>query len=145
MGLGKSQHSDEVVLDALQKTRKLSKQGWPDDIPLFMSRFLTKIFLFAVFRYVPAAVEISRTASSSGNSNFVANEHHHNHASKSHPDNINSAHVFGMAPNNANQPINANIGFHDLVEPPCLGGAGMNGKPTQRTHLAKHHQNSYMS
>ena len=112
---------------------------------VFTDFYLTKGFLFAVFRYVPAAVEISRTASSSGNSNFVANEHHHNHASKSHPDNINSAHVFGLAPNNGNQPINANIGFHDLVEPPCLGGAGMNGKPTQRAHLAKHHPNSYMS
>jgi hypothetical protein len=101
-----------------------------------------KISISYVSRYVPAAVEISRTASrTSGNSNLVSNDHR-NHATKNPPDSINPVLSFGVAPNDGNPPANANLAFHDLGEPGL--GPGINGKPTQRSHPSHHHHSSYM-
>ena len=103
------------------------------------------MFIHISFSYVPAAVEISRTASASRNSNTGSHDHR-NHASKHSVDNINPAmHQYGVAANNGNPPLNANLGFHDFSEP-CLG-SGLNGKPSnaQRSHLShQHHHPSYM-
>ena len=91
-----------------------------------------------LYRYVPAAVEISRTASSSGNSNVITNDHR-NHTSKH--DSMHQGHAYGVSSNNGGHPVNANIGFHGLVDPGL--GSGVNGKSSsQRSQQSHHHHHS---
>ena len=98
-----------------------------------------KIFKFTSLRYVPAAVEISRTASSSGNSNLMNNDHR-NHTSRHTGDGMHQGHSFGMSANNGGHSVNSNLAFHDLVEP------GLNGKSSsQRSHIGHHQHSSYVT
>ena len=85
------------------------------------------------YSYVPAAVEISRTASSSGHSNLLND--HRNHTSKNTPDGMHQGHSYGVSTNNGGHPVDANFGFHDL-----------NGKSnSQRSHLSHPQHSSYIT
>ena len=106
---------------------------------MFLIMISTKIFKFTSLRYVPAAVEISRTASSSGNSNLMNNDHR-NHTSRHTGDGMHQGHSFGMSANNGGHSVNSNLAFHDLVEP------GLNGKSnSQRSHIGHHQHSSYVT
>ena len=90
------------------------------------------------FRYVPAAVEISRTASSGGTPNVVSHDHH-NHNSKIGGENSNPVISFGVAPNDGNRNLGGNFSYHEFMEP-CIGSAA-GGKPAQQQNRQQLHPN----
>ena len=98
-------------------------------------------FSTSIYRYVPAAVEISRTASSSGNSNVITNDHR-NHTSKN--DSMHQGQAYGVSANNGGHPVNANLGFHNLVDHGL--SSGLNDKSSsQRPQQTHHHHSNYLT